>query len=427
MKLAPDEAFFGDSPLQADKPSNTSRTYKSAWRNFEQWCGEKGATSLPACSSAVENYLRDLMNPPAKSLSTARTYLAAIAAFHRQAGYPDPTNSPEIKAVFRRLASRHDYGGVYTQTQGITDELLNPILAELEDKIKRTSPDKPSWFKAKRDYALFLVMRNGLLRSSEAAELRWGDVTILEDGSAFISLVNAKDDEGDQDGLVPIGQRAIEALEALRDATDYFAARFAFFRPTGSADDDQPVFELSARQISRRIKQAATDAGLHDRYSGNSLRVGMAQDLSVDYTIRGLMGFGRWSSPVMPSRYSATGSATKPPPRWLDLPEDGYLSGLSVEDQDVLLDYLAAHGEISSKNDLDEAEAWMNEPYFDVTGPILTTHEYGDHQYQSLLARARMWRDRYREGYDAGYDKGFRDAERKLNNPDFGAIATDND
>ena len=41
------------------------------------------------------------------------------------------------------------------------------------------------------------------------------------------------------------------------------------------------VFGLSARQIGRRLKAAAKMAGLGEAYSGHSMRVGMAQAMSV--------------------------------------------------------------------------------------------------------------------------------------------------
>ena len=413
----------GGSP-QVATSSNTDRTYRSAWRNFEDWCGEHGSTSLPTDSSTLENYLRDLMHPislPAKSLSTARTYLAAIAAFHKQAGYSDPTADPKIKSVLREMGKKHD-----SQVPGITDELLNPILTKLEDKIERTSPDKPSRLKAQRDYALFLVMRNGMLRPWEAAELRWGDVTKEDNGNAWIYLFKSKDEQANQDVRVPIGQRAAKAMDDLDCATKYAAARFNLGLIPRYTDPEQRVFGLSPRQISRRIKKAAKDAGLHDRYSGNSLRVGMVQDLSVDFTIEGLMDMGRWSSPTMPARYVA--SAQAPLPRWVGL--EDYLDDLSDlpnEDREALLDYLAAHGEISSRENIEEFYDWVFEAQFDVEGSILTPDPVrmeGDRQYRSILARAKMWRDRYEEGYAAGLKKGCtegrRDAERERSELDFG-------
>ena len=398
----------GNGPTQIGKSPNTDRTYRSGWKNFQDWCGGRGSNPLPADPSTVENYLRDLVyskRTPAKSVSTARTYLAAIATIHRQAGYLDPTADPKIKSALRKMGKKND-----SQILGITDEILNPILTKLEAKIERTSPGKPSRIKAQRDYALLLVMRNGMLRPSEAAELRWDDVTFLEDGSALLSLFNSKDELASQDARVPIGQSAAKAMDDLDYATKHAAAQFNLGLIPIYTDPEQRVFGLSARQISRRIKKAATDAGLHDRYSGNSLRVGMAQDLSVDFTIEGLMDMGRWSSATMPARYVA--SAGAPLPRWVGL--EDYLDDLSDlpdEDREALLDYLAAHREISSRENLEEANNWVYEPQFDVEGPILTpnpVHMEGDRQYRSILGRAKMWRDRYEEGSDNGYEEGRR-------------------
>ena len=70
-------------------------------------------------------------------------------------------------------------------------------------------------------------------------------------------------------------------------------------------DPSASVFGLSARQISRRIKAATKTAGLGEGFSGNSPRVGMAQDLSAaGAELPKHMTAGRWDSPTMPAKYT---------------------------------------------------------------------------------------------------------------------------
>ena len=46
------------------------------------------------------------------------------------------------------------------------------------------------------DVALLSVLRDGLLRRSEAAELRWGDLELQEDGSAHLHVREIQDGSG---------------------------------------------------------------------------------------------------------------------------------------------------------------------------------------------------------------------------------------
>ena len=86
-----------------------------------------------------------------------------------------------------------------------------------------------------------------------------------------------------------LGPAAVEALLAIRPQE-------AVIDPGAS------VFNLSAGQISRRIKAATKMAGLGDGFSAHSPRLGMAQDLSAaGAKLPELMTAGRCYSPTMPA------------------------------------------------------------------------------------------------------------------------------
>ena len=101
------------------------------------------------------------------------------------------------------------------------------------------------------DVALLSVLRDGLLRRSEAAELRWGDLELQEDGSAHLHVRRSKTDPEAEGVVLYIGQEATHVDPARR------------------------VFELSASQIGRRIDAAAKAAGLGEgRCPGHTLTRG---------------------------------------------------------------------------------------------------------------------------------------------------------
>ena len=100
------------------------------------------------------------------------------------------------------------------------------------------------------DIALLSVLRDGLLRRSEAAALRWGDMEIQEDGSARLHVRRSKTDPEAEGAALYIGSDAASALVAIM--SEGFAV----------VDPSTPVFGLSASQIGRRVNAAAKAAGL---------------------------------------------------------------------------------------------------------------------------------------------------------------------
>ena len=118
------------------------------------------------------------------------------------------------------------------------------------------------------DLALLEVMRDGLLRGSEAAALRWGDLEFHADGSGRLHVLRSKADQTAEGAVLYLGPAAVNSLLRIRPNE-------AVIDPGAS------VFGLSARQISQKIKAATKTAGLDYGFSAYSPRVGMAQDLSA--------------------------------------------------------------------------------------------------------------------------------------------------
>ena len=144
------------------------------------------------------------------------------------------------------------------------------------------------------DVALASVMRDGLLRVSEAAALRWGEVELAGDGSGRIRIPESKTDQEAEGVVLYLGPAAVESLLAIRPEEAVI-------------DAVTPVFNLHTDTIRRRLHQAARAAGLPGwrDITGHSGRVGMAQDLSAaGFALPELMTAGRWKSPRMPARYT---------------------------------------------------------------------------------------------------------------------------
>ena len=275
---------------------STRRAYVAGWKHFTTWCFENHCPGLPSAPADIGRYLEHLVGTEGKTLATARLYLAAIAAAHRLGGHEDPASRPLVKATMKRLGREH--GKPRKQARGLTKEALAAVRAtswiQRIDKGNRRRKETES--KAARraavDLALLQVMRDGLLRRSEASALRWGDVELLEDGSGRLHVVRSKTDQAAEGAVLYLGSGAVEALLAIRPNE-------AVIDPVTS------VFGLSAGQISRRIKAATKMAGLGEGFTAHSARVGMAQDLSAaGAELPELMTAGRWDSPTMPAKYT---------------------------------------------------------------------------------------------------------------------------
>ena len=280
---------------------NTRRSYVAGWNDFTSWCLEHRCPGLPANPADVGRYLEAIVEIRGKAMATARSRLAAIAAAHRLANHPDPVKDPLVKATLKRLAREHRKPR--KQAKGLTAEGLAAVRATArtqrihQGKRRRKESEARAVRRAAVDLALLQVMRDGLLRRSEAAALTWGNVEVHPDGSGRLHVARSQTDQSAEGTVLYLGPAAVEALLVIRPEE-------AMIDPAAS------VFNLSASQIYRRVRAAAMMARLGEGYSGHSMRVGMAQDLSAaGAELPELMNAGRWASAAMPAKYTEAQAA----------------------------------------------------------------------------------------------------------------------
>ena len=283
--------------LDSSTSANTRRAYNQAWRRFEAWAKGRGrGHTLPAPPELVAAFLAELAEA-GKSVATLRLAKSALAAVHRSTGNQDPTDNEGVRKVMAGIARVN--GRPQRQAKPLTETALAAVKAMAMQPRRhqgRAVRAENAWAARRRgqvDVALLSVLRDGLLRRSEASELRWGDVELQEDGSARIHVRRSKTDPEAEGAVLYIGSDAAAALVAIM--------------PEGFAvvDPSTPVFGLSASQIGRRVNAAAKAAGLGEGFTGHSGRVGMTQDLAAaGVELPALMQAGRWKSPKMPARYT---------------------------------------------------------------------------------------------------------------------------
>ncbi len=222
-----------------DRATTTMRLYEAQWQKWEIWAVGRGID--PAEMSRLEDFLADLQRGGA-SMSAIRQARAGVMAFYRA----------RIESIRQRPS-------------GITQEGLEAIRRTAHRPRstllgKRESPEHARE-RGRLDVALIAVMRDSMLRPSEVSSITWANVEREPDGSGTIYLERVRD----------------AALVTLYLGPPTMQALTAIYPPFPDLRDC--VFPLCPRQIIRRIRAAAQAAGLQGHFTGESPRLGMAQDL----------------------------------------------------------------------------------------------------------------------------------------------------
>ena len=293
--VTPEERDRIGELLDQSLSDRTRAVYRSAWNRFADWCLRRGTPSLPADPVVLAAYFSHLFNDLGRTVTTVRLQRSAISSVHRLSGHPDPAADP---GVVRLLAGISRAGArPQRQARGLTSDSLAAIratssLPRVTGPAGRRESEARSRRRTAVDVALLAVMRDGLLRISEAAALRWRDIDFQPDGTALLTVASSKTDQEGEGAVLYLGHGAAEALRDLAVCHR-------------GVDLELTVFGLGPRQLARRIDAAARAAGLGAGFTGHSARVGMAQDLvSWGAELPALMVAGRWRSSRMPARYS---------------------------------------------------------------------------------------------------------------------------
>ena len=282
----------GDAARGRRISHHTIRTYKRLSHEFVEWCASMGKESLPASTDAVAEYLTYLGTQGLRT-PTLRAARSAIAYVHRRTGHEDPTAAPVVTETLRGLGQADGRPGSsarpLTQTDflAIRESACNP--REVSGMVPRMEDLETARERGLVDVAVISLMRELGLRRSEAAALRWDGVSFGRDGDATL-VVRGQE-------RLPISEACSRDLEAIR--------------PFGGASSHR-VFGLSPGQIGRRIRAVAKNAGLGDGYTGQSCRIGVAQDMAREgKSIRSVMEVGRWRFPQTPTRYMLNSSVSR--------------------------------------------------------------------------------------------------------------------
>ena len=284
--------------LDHEIAENTMKNYRVQWRSFILWAVGKGIRALPADPAQVAAYLAERIEEHGHKPATLRAAASAIAFVHRAAGHDDPCSSPEVKRTLRSATRKA--GKRQKQARALTAEAMTAIQITACKRRRgrggRVESRETARCRGNLDIALISLMRDAMLRVSEAAVLTWRDIAAEADGTGRLLIRRSKTDAEGEGSVAFLSGPTMSGLGSM----------------CGSKVDTDSVFGLRPNQISRRIKQAAEAAGLGDGFSGHSPRVGMARDLArAGIELPSLMNAGRWRTPAMPAHYTRNETAGK--------------------------------------------------------------------------------------------------------------------
>ncbi|QDQ28902.1 site-specific integrase [Chitinimonas arctica] len=160
-----------DRYLEAATRANTRRSYAGAVRHFEvEWGG-----FLPATADAVARYLAD--HAEKLAINTLKQRLAALALWHREQGFPDPTKAPVVRKVLKGIQALHP--AREKQAVPLQIDQLAQVGAWLDQSIatSRQQNNRAAELRHCRDKALLLI---GFWRGFRGDELMRLQVEFIE-------------------------------------------------------------------------------------------------------------------------------------------------------------------------------------------------------------------------------------------------------
>jgi len=292
----------------------TVRAYASDLADFETWCKIEagGLSTLPATAETVALYIADAAGRGLKA-STISRRLTAISVLHKAAGLDSPALDERVKDVFKGIKREH---GSFEKGAA---PLLTPTMKRMI-LIARESAETEAQRKAAiRDAALLLVGYAGAFRRSEIVSLSIEDVEFVEDGATVLLRRSKTDQEGKgRKRALPYGSHPetcpVRNLKRWLDLLEESGKEVEgpIFRPIdrhGNVGDGA----LSDRSVCEVVKKRAQAAGLNrDRYSGHSLRAGLATAASAaGVSQKSIMDQGDWQSVQTKMRYVREGTLFK--------------------------------------------------------------------------------------------------------------------
>ncbi|MGQ5523031.1 site-specific integrase [Chitinimonas sp. PSY-7] len=290
-----------DQYLAAATRENTRRSYASAVRHFEvEWGG-----FLPATADAMARYLVD--HAGKLSINTLRQRLAALAQWHIEQGFPDPTKAPIVRKALKGIQVLHP--AQEKQATPLQINQLRQVVQWLDSAIclAKSSTDLSAELKHTRDKALLLIGFWRGFRGDELHRLRVEFIQLLPGQGMQCFLPQSKGDR-----QLRGRSYRVPALAQLCPVTaygDWIALSGLTSGPVfrgisrwGRVSDNALHLNSLIPLLRRLFKQAGL--AMPDDFSSHSLRRGFASWATASgWDIKTLMEYIGWRDIKSAMRY----------------------------------------------------------------------------------------------------------------------------
>ena len=279
-------------PFDSVRPG-TRDVYEKHLSYFTNWRVARDVELVDVSTYHLKVYLAEMHEGLSLSLSWAGCAIAAVKRILAWEERLDQVDWEDVASQVRGCRSTYPYAPA--GVDGITCDLFETIELFASISAEKEWPEKTAR-RAAFDLALISLMRHCLLRRSEAAAARWGDITIQRKGRKVHGALKIPFSKTDKTGNGEVGYISIDTLAFPQD--------MAVLCGRDPSRRNEYILGISGRHVASRIAFACRHAGLDGRFSGHSARVGMAMDLAMnDVSLAAIMQAGRWRIPSTVVRY----------------------------------------------------------------------------------------------------------------------------
>jgi hypothetical protein len=290
-----------DDYLQAAERESTRRNYAACIRHFEQeWKG-----LLPATSDSVARYIAAYA--PQHALSTLRQRLAALASWHAEHGFADPTRAPIVKKVLRGVRATHTT--VQKQAKPLELEQLERVNQDLLDRQAQALErgDPVSVLRHARNRSLLLMGFWRAFRSDELTRLQLEDVEVIAGKGLTCHLHRSKGDrefEGRTFHCPSLSRLC--PVEAFQEWKRLSGREAGPVYPGIDRWGHVGETSMQATSVIPLLRDMLENAGLTEiaKYSSHSLRRGFAGWATASgWDLKDLMAYVGWKDVDSALRY----------------------------------------------------------------------------------------------------------------------------
>ena len=275
---------------------NTRSSYENALNKLERWLDGKELTDVRLAEYISERY--EAGDAP----QTISMVVAAVKFSARLRSIDSPVGviSERTMSGVRKDGWNRGSG----QVSAITFEQRKQLVQFIED-----SGPTP---KTLRDVAIFCIMSEAMLRTSEVLALYPKHIELVEDGTGRLTIEKSKTDSEGKGAVLFLSENTMDRvllwIQEMKDQGKFDTAKHLFRRVIRNGSIQNGT--ITPRGFRKIIKTWTEKFGMKGRFAGHSFRVGTAQSLAKKgATLIQMQKAGRWKNADMPAYYIRNVSA----------------------------------------------------------------------------------------------------------------------